>query len=165
MPGLCSRADAAARLTFRAVDMNAIPSDLDNAFDFCWSSCALEHLGSIEQGLAFIERSSRCLRPGGIGVHTTEFNAAQGDTLERGRTVLFQEQHFAQLARRLADQGLEMLPIVPRAGDPFLDGYIDVPPYPAPADVGTTLSVLHLRLLIAAHRSTSIGIVVRAPLA
>jgi len=162
LPGLCSRAEAEARLTFRAVDMNAIPVDLDGAFDFCWSSCALEHLGSIDQGLAFIERSSRCLRPGGIGVHTTEFNAEAGATLEHGRTVLFQERHFADLAMRLADQGIQMRPIQRRAGDPFLDGYVDVPPYPIPAEVGTTLSVLHLRLLIAAHRSTSIGIIVRA---
>ena len=162
MPSLCSRAEADARLTFRAVDMNAIPSDLDGAFDFCWSSCALEHLGSIEQGLAFIERSARCLRPGGVGVHTTEFNADPGETIDHGPTVLFQEPHFARLATRLAEQGVEMRPILPRAGDPFLDGYVDVPPYPSPSEVGTTLSVLHLRLLIAAHRSTSIGIVVRA---
>jgi SAM-dependent methyltransferase len=162
MPNLCSRAEADARLTFRAVDMNAIPADLDGAFDFCWSSCALEHLGSIDHGLAFIERSSRCLRPGGIGVHTTEFKADPGETLEHGPTVLFQERHFARLATRLADKGLEMRPIVPRAGDPFLDGYVDVPPYPTPSEVGTTLSVLHLRLLIAAHRSTSIGVIVRA---
>ena len=161
MQDLCSRTEADARLTFRAVDMNAIPSDLDGAFDFCWSSCALEHLGSIEQGLAFIERSSRCLRPGGIGVHTTEFNTDPGETLEHGRTVLFQQRHFAQLAKRLAGKGVEMLPILARAGDPFLDGYVDVPPYPIPAEVGSTLSVLHLRLLVAAHRSTSIGIIVR----
>ena len=162
MPSLCSREEADARLTFRAVDMNAIPSDLDGAFDFCWSSCALEHLGSIEQGLAFIERSSRCLRPGGVGVHTTEFNAEPGATIESGPTVLFQQRHFESLATRLAGQGVEMQPILPRVGDPFLDGYVDVPPYPSPSEVGTTLSVLHLRLLIAAHRSTSIGIVVRA---
>ena len=161
MPSLCSRAEADARLAFRAVDMNAVPADLDGAFDFCWSSCALEHLGSIEHGLAFIERSSRCLRPGGIGVHTTEFNADPGETIEHGPTVLFQQRHFAELATRLADKGVAMRPILPRAGDPFLDGYVDVPPYPNPTEVGTTLSVLHLRLLIAAHRSTSIGIVVR----
>lgn len=161
MPNICSLAEADSRLTFSFVDMNAIPADLDSAFDFCWSSCALEHLGSIEHGLLFIERSSRCLRAGGIGVHTTEFNAEPGETLDHGPTVLFQQEHFAQLASRLADQGVEMRPILPRAGDPFLDGYIDVPPYPIPAEVGTTLSVLHLRLLIAAHRSTSIGIVVR----
>ena len=161
MPSLCSRAEADARLTFRAVDMNAIPADLDGAFDFCWSSCALEHLGSIERGLAFIERSSRCLRPGGIGVHTTEFNADPGETIEHGPTVLFQQRHFAELATRLVDKGMAMRPILPRAGDPFLDGYVDVPPYPNPTEVGTTLSVLHLRLLIAAHRSTSIGIIVR----
>jgi hypothetical protein len=38
------------RVSFRVVDMNAIPSGL-TGFDFLWSSCALEHLGSLEHGL------------------------------------------------------------------------------------------------------------------
>ncbi|HEV3163380.1 MAG TPA: hypothetical protein VGZ22_05025, partial [Isosphaeraceae bacterium] len=41
-------------VSFRHLDMNAIPSDL-TGFDFTWSSCAFEHLGSIEHGLKFIE--------------------------------------------------------------------------------------------------------------
>lgn len=161
MPELCRREDAMARLRFRSLDMNAIPAELDRTFDFCWSSCALEHLGSIEQGIEFIRRSARCLRPGGVGVHTTEFNIDPGRTIERGSTVLFQMRHFDELAARLQADGIEMSPILLRDGDPFLDGYVDVPPYPSPSSVGSTLSVLHLRLFVGSFRTTSIGIVFR----
>src|SRR5687767_7179476 len=34
-----------ANVTFEIADMNAIGAHL-RGFDFCWSSCALEHLGS-----------------------------------------------------------------------------------------------------------------------
>lgn len=163
MPNLCSSEEAAVRLHFRAVDMNAVPADLHRKFDFCWSSCALEHLGNIEKGLEFVRASARCLRPGGIGVHTTEFNVDSGQTIETGATVLFQIGHFEELGRRLASDGIEMRPIVARQGDPFMDGYVDVPPYPDPAKVGSTLSVLHLRLLIGSYRSTSLGIAMRVP--
>ena len=55
-----------ANVEFRSCDMNDIPGDL-TGFDFCWSACALEHLGTIEHGLTFIERSLDCLAPGGVG--------------------------------------------------------------------------------------------------
>jgi cyclopropane fatty-acyl-phospholipid synthase-like methyltransferase len=36
---------------FRRADMNAMPDTLGQ-FDFVWSACAFEHLGSIRQGRA-----------------------------------------------------------------------------------------------------------------
>ena len=162
MPNLCSAEDARARLRFRPIDMNHIPDDLVHGFDFCWSSCALEHLGSIEQGLTFIRAAARCLCAGGVAVHTTELNLDPGETLARGPTVLSQPQHFDLLAAALADDGIEFMPISFGEADPFLDGYIDVPPYPEPTSVGSTLQVLHLRLLIGSFRTTSVGLVMRA---
>ena len=55
------------------VDMNNIPNNL-RGYDFCWSACCLEHLGSISNGLEFICNSLETLRPGGVAVHTTELN-------------------------------------------------------------------------------------------
>ena len=72
-PGLCDRELFDRNVRLRAVDMNAIPSDLVG-FDFLWSSCALEHLGSIEAGIDFVLNSTTCLQPGGMAVHTTEYN-------------------------------------------------------------------------------------------
>ena len=43
---------------YREVDMRAIPTDL-RGFDFAWSSCALEHLGSLGAGMAFVAPGPR----------------------------------------------------------------------------------------------------------
>ena len=63
------------RLTFTYMDMNYI-TRMNSNFDFVWSSCALEHLGTLQNGLWFITRSLSMLKPGGIAVHTTEYNLA-----------------------------------------------------------------------------------------
>ena len=70
---ICPEDEFRRLVDFRYCDMNNISSDL-HEFDFCWSCCALEHLGSLSAGLRFIERSLDTLRPGGWAVHTTEFN-------------------------------------------------------------------------------------------
>src|SRR5262249_38291312 len=46
-------------VAFRYVDMNAIPADL-RGFDFTWSSCSFEHLGSIDRGMRFILKQMDC---------------------------------------------------------------------------------------------------------
>ncbi len=48
--GIISYDTLIKNIRFRNVDMNLIPDDLTD-FDFIWSSCAFEHLGSIEKGL------------------------------------------------------------------------------------------------------------------
>ena len=86
------RRRSTALVTHRAADMAAIPPDLMlGGFDFVWSVCSLEHLGSLEAGERFVMAAMRCLKPGGIAVHTTEYNLdATGPTLEDGPTVLYQ---------------------------------------------------------------------------
>lgn len=85
---ICNTEEFKRLCSFKNVDMNKIPKDLKN-FDFIWSACALEHLGSIEQGEEFIHNSLQCLKPGGIAVHTTEYNfSSNDDTITFGPTVL-----------------------------------------------------------------------------
>ena len=115
--------------SLRYVDMNAIPSDLVD-YDFCWSICALEHIGSIQKGLDFIENSLRTLRSGGIAIHTTEFNFLNDEqTIDDWPTVLFQKRHFIELAERLRRQGHHVAPLDFDVGDKPLDKFIDLPPY------------------------------------
>ena len=103
--GLCSAEAFADRVAFRPVDMNAIPDDL-TGFDFIWSSCSLEHLGGLDRGRAFILQSLRCLKPGGIAVHTTEFNVASNDsTVIDGGTVIYRQRDLELLADDLRSQG------------------------------------------------------------
>jgi hypothetical protein len=135
--------------------MNAIPADLAGSFDFCWSTCAFEHLGSIERGLGFVEASLETLRPGGVAVHTTEFNLRDGDeTIDDWPTVLFQKRHIEALAGTLRGRGYRMEPIDFGRGQKVLDGFVDLPPY------GPEVSPAHLKLLVDGFPCTSIGLIV-----
>ncbi len=72
--------------------MNDIPGDLEG-FDFNWSSCSFEHLGSIEKGINFLMNQLKTLKPGGWAVHTTEFNVSSDDkTIESGDTVVYRKK-------------------------------------------------------------------------
>ncbi|MCU0890115.1 MAG: methyltransferase domain-containing protein [Rubritepida sp.] len=132
-PRLVDREAFLARCAFRAVDMNALPADLRaGGFDFVWSSCSFEHLGSIERGLDFVVAAMDCLAPGGVAVHTTELQLDNDAPPVDGRgTVLFRRRDMEALAARLAARGHAMAPIDYGPGLGLLDGYVDVPPYGA----------------------------------
>jgi 2-polyprenyl-3-methyl-5-hydroxy-6-metoxy-1,4-benzoquinol methylase len=151
-PGICPRAQFDNHVAFQICDMNDVPDDLTD-FDFCWSACALEHLGSIEHGLAFIQRSLDCLKPGGWAVHTTEFNVSSNAvTIAEGGTVLFRQSDLETLARRLTAEGHTVAPFDFNPGLEPLDRYIDVPPF---------RSEPHLKLVLEGYAATSIGLIVQ----
>jgi len=153
-----------AKVTLRAVDMRRIPADLRGGFDFVWSVCSLEHLGTLDAGIAFVVNAARCLKPGGIAVHTTEFNmAGEGPTVGRGSTVLYQEKHMRRMAEKLAQAGYEMLPFDATPGIRLMDGFIDLPPYPGTKWPLQQQSTPHLVLSVHGFPTTSAGIIVRAP--
>jgi 2-polyprenyl-3-methyl-5-hydroxy-6-metoxy-1,4-benzoquinol methylase len=128
-PGLVEREIYDAQVSLQYVDMNAIPDSLVD-YDFCWSICALEHLGTLANGLAFIEKSLDTLKPGGISVHTTELNIdSEGPTVDNWPTVLYQRRHFEQLASRLQQRGHYVAPLDFSLGDQPMDRFIDLPPY------------------------------------
>jgi hypothetical protein len=119
---LVDRETFSRNVELRYVDMNDIPADLIG-YDFCWSICALEHIGSIQNGLDFIENSLNTLRPGGLAVHTTEFNFSNdNETIDNWPTVLFQRKHFEELSDRLRAKGHEVAQL-------DFDVFIDVPPF------------------------------------
>ena len=163
-PHLVARERYDEKVSLRWVDMNAIPADLAN-YDFCWSICALEHLGSINQGLAFIENTLATLRPGGLSVHTTELNInAEGSTIDNWPTVLFQRRHIEALAARLADDGHEVAPLDFFLGDRPLDRFIDLPPFHHDLPTGLAEWVgtpQHLKVAVDGFASTCFGIIVR----
>jgi len=128
-PRMLDRASFDRLVRIETVDMTAIPDHL-RGYDFCWSVCALEHLGSIEKGLAFIEHSLETLRPGGLAVHTTEYNInSDGPTVDNWPTVLFQRRHLIALAERLRAQGHYVAEFNLDLGDKPLDRFIDLPPW------------------------------------
>jgi hypothetical protein len=149
--GFCPPEDFARLVTYREVDMNAIPADLGE-FDFAWSSCALEHLGTLRKGLDFILNSSKHLKPGGVGVHTTEYNLSSNDvTIASGHTSLYRKQDLVLLERELSDMGCRLVPLDLDPGHGALDHYVDVPPFSG--DV-------HLRRQLQEFSVTSIGLIV-----
>jgi 2-polyprenyl-3-methyl-5-hydroxy-6-metoxy-1,4-benzoquinol methylase len=166
MPNLVKREAFDACVTHRIVDMNAIPADLV-AYDFCWSICALEHLGSIEQAMQFVRNAMATLKPGGVAIHTTEFNFLNdGETLDNWPTVLPQRRHFEALAESLRAEGHEVAPLDFNVGDKPLDRFIDIPPYPG--DGGQKLERMgahgdsnHLKLSIDGFASTCFGLIIR----
>lgn len=141
------------RVEWRPVDMTDIPTDLKN-YDFCWSTCALEHLGTLQAGFDFIEASVNTLKPGGIAVHTTEYNLrSNSDTIEAGPTVIYREKDVLAFKAHMESLGHEVAAFDFNQGHRLLDQYIDVPPY------GTEPVV---KFWYARYTMTSIGIVVRA---
>lgn len=150
---ICADDEFEHLVSFEAIDMNSIPDRL-SGFDFTWSSCALEHLGSLEKGLVFIEKSLDTLKSGGVAVHTTEFNCSSDFlTLALGGTVLYRRRDILGLFDRLVEKGYKVALTLEAPGDP-LDRHVDVPPY---SDDN------HIRLRIGQFVSTSLGIVIEKP--
>jgi hypothetical protein len=150
-PDLVSREAFERLVSYRAVDMNNVPNDLRD-FDVCWSSCAFEHLGSLKKGLDFVVNSMETLKPGGIAIHTTEFNLSSNeDTIEMPNLSIYRKRDIEGLISRLAGAGHDVWPLNLHPGSGKLDEHIDLPPYAAP----------QLKLQIEQYVCTSLGIVVR----
>jgi SAM-dependent methyltransferase len=158
---ICPDEGLLANISFRTVDMKAIPPGLDGQFDFCWSICAFEHLGTLAQGMDFVVNSLRTLKPGGIAVHTTEFTFADGDTIDNYPIVLYQRRHFAELCERLRAAGHEVQEFDFDRGDGVLDRFIDLPPFFGDVRVPSQHTA-HLKLLFDGFTCTSIGFIIKA---
>lgn len=151
-PDICPNDLFDQRVELQPIDMTAIPDERRD-YDMCWSSCALEHLGSIDAGLTFIERSLDTLKPGGVAVHTTELNlTSDTTTVDSGGTVLFRRRDIEGFARRLRALGHYVAPLTFDMGDQPEDRHIDTPPYTADN---------HLKLALDRYVSTSFGLVIR----
>jgi len=149
---LCPADAFASRVEFRPVDMNAIPDDLAG-YDFTWSSCSFEHCGTIDLGLAFLVEQMKCLRPGGIAVHTTELNLTSNDrTLDAGPTVIFRTADLEWVATELTARGHEIEPFDLAIGSAPEDRHVDRPPYTQRP---------HLRLELGGYVTTSVGLIIR----
>ena len=161
---LVDRASFDRKVRLRYVDMANIPNDLRD-YDFCWSICALEHLGSIASGLDFIENSLKTLKPGGLAVHTTEFNFFNDrETIDNWVTVLFQRKHFQQIAVRLRAQGHSVAELDFDVGNQILDKFIDIPPYlnQLPEAIRESWSPsAHLKLVCDGFVITCFGLIIR----
>ncbi len=141
------------RVSYDTCDMNDIKPEL-SGFDFNWSSCCFEHLGSLEAGMQFVIAAvEKTLRVGGVAVHTTEFNlSSDEETVEEGDTVIFRRRDFEELIGRLCDRGHLVKPFAIAPDSHYYDFHVDVPPYTHNP---------HLKLLLGKYVTTSAGLVVQ----
>lgn len=139
-------------VTYTRVDMNNIPSRL-TGFDFNWSACSLEHLGSIKHGSQFLKENLKTLRPGGLAIHTTEFNLSSNEeTFESATLSVFRKRDILEIVQELRDSGCHVAPLNFYAGSHELDQYVDLPPYSKDP---------HLRLQLGKFKCTSIGLIIQ----
>lgn len=156
--GLCPSDVFAERVTFRVVDMNHIPDDLmQEKFDFVWSACSLEHLGSIQKGQEFILNSMRCLKPGGVAVHTTEFNLSSNWlTVNSFPTCIFRRRDIEQVVKKLRKSGYS-ISIDYKAERLPGANYVDVPHHMKAYNKD------YLCLVLENFVTTSVGLIIDKP--
>jgi hypothetical protein len=150
--------------------MNNIPAGLQG-YDFTWSTCSFEHCGTLELWLRFLERQMECLKPGGIAVHTTEYDHTGSCQIDNWPTVLYTQADIRELRNQLATNGMELLAPSFQQSGYFIDGYIDIPPYPLSADFDHAFfqadgspsdsSIPQLNLSIDGFKATSYALIVR----
>jgi hypothetical protein len=139
------------------IDMNYIPDGLGK-FDFIWSSCAIEHLGSPSKGLDFVLESIEMLNPGGVAIHTTELElTSKSETADYGNCAVYRVQDFKILQNKIHELGYSM----------ELNTFVDMS---TPKDrwisriplvgVENTKDLAHLKLGLGDSISTSFSIVI-----
>jgi SAM-dependent methyltransferase len=150
--GVCPPEQFRRQVSFRHVDRNDVPDDL-TGFDFVWSSCAFERLGSIRDARGFIDRMTRCLKPGGVAVLTTGFNLSSNwSTPPRQSAVVYRRGEIQKMIAHIEQAGHRVEPLVLDRGDDPADHLIDRPPYHREP---------HLKTFVPAPPSRSLTWVVR----
>jgi len=154
-PDICAPDVLSERVQFRAVDMTALPADL-GVFDLVWSSCCFEHLGSPEAGCDFVLAAMEHVRPGGVAVHTTEFDITRwrrcretGSVAAGDYVAFYLARDLRRLVRRLRAAGHDVTANWRVSNDHPMERRIGTFPY----DDGP-----QMRLDMAGRRVTSFGL-------
>ncbi len=148
-PSLVERDLFERNVSFGEADMTKLDEMPGGEFDFVWSSCALEHLGTLDAGLDFVRGAMRLLRPGGIAVHTTEYNCSSNDnTIFEGQDVIYRKRDIEKLGYDLRQERSGLEPVDFDAGCHSYDLNYDVQPF-------FTTRNRHIKLLIEGYVATS----------
>lgn len=152
--GICDPSDFVERVSFRYLDMRNLPDGLGR-FDFVWSACSAEHLGSIKLGAKFLLESLKYLKPGGVAVHTVEYNVkSRWATLSQGPTVLFRKRDLRRLGAVIRRSGYA-IDLDFSEGHLPADRFVDRLPFP---------QEVHLRLELSGYIVSSFGLIVESPM-
>lgn len=152
---LCDEEDFNRLVQYRPVDMNDIPDDLAG-FDFNWSSCSFEHLGTLDKGFQFLKNQMKTLKPGGWAVHTTEYNVSSNDeTQENNNTVIYRQRDIEHIVNELRADGHFVEEVDFSLGGLPEDFMVDVEPHQ---------QKIHLKLQVDKYVVTSIALIIKKKL-
>ena len=153
-PNLVNTEAFKALVKFAPLDMRDLSSIPTETYDYVWSSCALEHIGSLQDGWRFILDAMRLVKPGGIAVHTTEFNLSSNERTITSRECLYRRRDIEELDHLLRPMrcGLEAVDWDCGAHPDDLD--YDVEPF----FLGTSP---HIKLMLGGYVTTSMVLVIR----
>ena len=108
--------------------MNRIEPGLRKGqYDFLWSTCSLEHVGSVFLGARFVIDAMESLQPGGVAVHTVEYNLGPShtETSRAGGTSVWRREDVDDLMRDLSLLGYIVAPTCWWTGDSGVDRKVD----------------------------------------
>jgi SAM-dependent methyltransferase len=152
-----------AKLEGLRMDMRSLDFE-EGTFDFCYSSCAIEHIGGREDFLKHLSEAHRVLKPGGVYALTTELHYGP-ETIEHAHNYYFSPGYLRDL---IGDSAF--------AADPEIDARIAHHRinYPLPPNLdalcfeghdglgGRLLGEApHLQLLLGRHPFTSVSVALK----
>jgi hypothetical protein len=106
LPNIISRKNFDKRVSYATADMNQLNETWFGTFDFVWTTCSVEHVGSIEKGMKFGRDSMKLLKPNGLAIHTTEFLLSSlNETVTEGSTVYWRRKDMEELLESLKSDG------------------------------------------------------------
>ena len=83
------------KITAMRMDMRNLQFE-DNTFDFCYSSCAVEHIGDFDDFIQHFDEVFRCLKEDGVYVFTTEFQFGK-TTIKDPNNYIFSPEYLAKI--------------------------------------------------------------------
>lgn len=83
------------KITALRMDMRNLQFE-DNTFDFCYSSCAVEHIGDFDDFVQHFDEVYRCLKEDGIYVFTTEFQFGK-TTIKDPNNYIFSPEYLEKI--------------------------------------------------------------------
>lgn len=138
---------------YRDINMNDLPAD-EKDYDFCWSSCAIEHVGDLEKSKLFLKKMLNVLKSGGVAVHTTEFNlSSDNTTIEYGDSVIYRRKDIEEMKKWFRKNGHYMETSYKRAKTEG-NCYVDIGPFES------EYKPYHLTLVANGYIETSFAIIV-----
>lgn len=152
---ICTKSDFYTKVQFQTLDMNHIPPEFESQFDFTWSCGSFEHIGGIDKSIDFFYNQMKCLKPGGLAVHTTEYNLTSNeDTIDAHNLCLLRKRDIEQIADRVSEftGTSSQYALDFSLGDSEADTYIAKPPHDEDEPY-------HLKLQVGNYVTTSILLV------